>query len=601
MGPQALAALAMGQPIPPEEVAPVEPISVDPYAASTDFQPLVYDEAGNPIGTPTTMPSQVPPPVYDPATQPVTSTGQAPAAPLKSVSVSTDGYSPDKMAQIQAGPAGAKAGQSADQRIASQVQARYAPAVDAANQAFAADYRATAQTGEAEAQKITAEAMTQGRVQGLHLKHAAKLEQLNQAALIAKHQALEEYKLRLQSIPDVNPNALWDEAGASGQFQMAVAAVVHNMLGVKGIKTTAMDTINQAINNKIKTQIENINKGFRVAQGFKDIYDATVADSATQMEVEAKLQGYYLKAMESGIKAEMGSYDANVAKGKKMMALAEIRKAQAKNLLDVQGHIDTVVNQRVTQQITREGQWLANAREKDRLQLERDKFNAAKDKKDKPTLYVRDPETGKNVLQIVEGLPETIVKDTIEKAGKFYEADKTMLQLREMERKLGPQPDGIVNTRFVGEDARRYQALTKRLAHSMLAAMGERATEPDIQQFLEGLKIDTYLTNGGVSKVLADTHMQMHNQLDGWMLQVTKDVPPEQQTEGPKNQIAPASKIDALKGTQDTPVDKVREITERILNPNSLIGVDEPKDDRIKAAEYKDFTLPYWQDFSSKY
>lgn len=508
------------------------------------------------------------------------------------------GYSPEKMAQIEAGPMGSKQMGKKKLNAEQKVRGDYADETSELKSAYGASAVATGALANVESERIIAEADGYRRMGSLQQQHADAMKALSVDAALAAQKAKDEYRAKLLAIPELNPNALWDEAGAPGQFQIGVAAVIHNMLGVKGLKTSAMDTINQAIKNKIDAQIYNINSKKEVAAGFKDLYNMTVAESATQMEVQAKLHGYYLKAMETGIKGEMGKYDSAVHRAKGQLALTEIRKEMAKNMFEVEKQIQHGIDQAYQREIEIRRQNMSAATAKaDRESREKIAEAQAKaSAKAKPRMYVFDGETGKGVLRVRDGVPEKIAGDAFEKAAKFYAADKEMLKLRELERKLDPQFDGFVGTRFSKEDARIYDATTKRLAHSMLAAMGERATDKDVKEFLSSLPMPTDLTRGGVSRVLADTHNHMHNELDGLMLQTMEDVPVEEQPDGPKNKLFGASGADAAAGTSG-PADPTRNegLVKRAKAPDALEPVKPVTIDR--KAEYDEFTKPYWEDF----
>lgn len=530
---------------------------------------------------------------------------QLPPGASRAVSTKTadTGFSTNKLNEIDKTHVGRKGMAGKFDTAEAKVRSHYA--ADKAN--FATAYgeaeAATKAVGIAESDKIMAEAGHMNTIAGIQRTHADAMKALAVDGALAAQKAKDEYRARLMSIPELNPHALWDEAGKEGQFAMGVAAFVHDFLGAKGIKTSAMDTINQAIKNKIDSQIYNINTKKQVAQGFKDLYDMTVAESATKMEVEAKLQGYYLKAVESGIKAQMGSIDSNVARAKSQLALTEVRKAQAQKQFEIDQHIEEGIKAANQQLVQMRGQdmeaAIAKANRESAERIANARLKEEKKKDPKPRLYAFDGETGKGVLRVREGVPEALASKALEAAGSFYSADKEMLKLRELERKLDPQFDGFVGTRLSNEDARIYHATTLRLAHAMVKAMNEKATDKDVEQYLKSLPMPTDFTRGGVSRVLADTHAKMHNELDGVMLQVMEDVPENEQPQGPKNKLFGASAIDAEKGTKEAAgPSKNEEIATRLRSPDSLSPMS--KKVQEEDGEYRAFTKPYWEDYVKK-
>lgn len=564
------------------------PIQSDPV----NFQPKTFDEWDNPIA----MPQALPPGI---------------GKQSMGVKQSESGYSSAKAAEIERGPYGSGALGKVEKRVQGEMDARYAPhkrelAGSMQEQRFAYDEQSQAETAQALA-------LGQGKAEiaSLQKRGADQILATHQAGRAAASKAKNEYRARLAAIPEVNPNALWDEAGPGGQAMMGAAAFVHEMLNVKGIKTSAMDTINSAIRNKIDAQIANIKKAEFVASGFKDLYDQTVAESASDQEVRAKMHGYMLKSLEAQVDATMAPYDANVAKAKWGVAKAKLREEQVKTIMEVDKHVDDAVQARVATETSRLNALTAastarRGQDIDRqIAADRLKAETAKAKAPKPKLYIRDGETGKAVAQLVEGLPEKMQSAVIEKASKFYGADQAMLRLQELERKLDPQFDGFVGTRFAEKDAREYEAISKQLAHSMLAAMGERATDKDVADFMAGLKVDTTFTNGGVSQILGSTHKRMHDELDGIMLQATEPIP-DGEAPSPRdvnnNGMYMGSKTaadKAMRGTDVVTVTAADALVKKARSPDATKAML-PKDSDTDGNEYEGFTKPLWGAYSKE-
>jgi hypothetical protein len=515
---------------------------------------------------------------------------------------SDSGYSADKMREIEAGPMGSKQMAKGRAGIEQGVRKSFEDEWRALNSAYNAQASATTAFGAAESARIEAEAGHMVKVSALQQQHADGMKALAVDSALAAQKAKDEYRARLVAIPELNPNALWDEAGKSGQFQMATAAVIHNMLGVKGIKTTAMDTINQAIKNKIDAQIYNINSKKEVAAGFKDLYEMTVRESATQMEVQTKLHGYYLKAMETGIKAEMGKYDSAVHRAKAQLALTEVRKAQAQNLFEVEKHIQNATHAVAQEQIAIRGQNMsaatARADRESREKIAADELKRKQDAEKQSPFYVFDTNNkGRWAIRPEYMKNEKIVQQVQDKSAAFGGALATIEKMRELERKMKPTFDPITKTRFAPEDQRRYEAMAEDLARQIISARGEtRPSDMDVIGQLKSLPSNTTFTRGGVSKILADTQLSLIEQQDQQLRPYVLDVPEGEQPSGPQNRASEGSRIDA-EATIADPEAPAR--TERLVkvaqSPDALKPMDTK--DLSKKVEFTTFTKPYWEDF----
>lgn len=515
---------------------------------------------------------------------------------------SSSGYSADKMNEIEAGPMGSKKMAKGRAGIEQQVRGSFEDEWRALNSAYEQQAAGTTAYSEAESDRIIAEAENMVKVSNIQQMHADSMKALAVDGALAAQQAKDEYRARLSSIPELNPNALWDDAGKAGQFQMAVAAFVHDMLGVKGIKTSAMDTINQAIKNKIDAQIYNINTKKEVAAGFKDLYNMTVADSATQMEVQNKLHGYYLKAMETGIKAEMGKYDSNVHRAKMQLALGEVRKAQAQNLLNVEKDIHAAVHDRQQEEIAIRAQNMtaatAKADRESREGIEQRRLDREAQKEAALPMYVFDVNNkGRWAIRPEYMKNEAVIKQVQDKSIAFGTANSTMEKLRALERKMKPTFDPLTGTRFAPEDQARYTALTENLARELISARGEsRPSDMDVIGQLKSLPNKTMLTRGSVAKILADTQLGLIESQEQQLRPYTLDVPEGQQPTGNLNRPAQESRDDAeaVIADPEAPARSER-LVKLAKDPAALEPISVDSIDR--KVEYSSFTEPFWKDF----
>ena len=608
MDPQEMLALLGYQDAPPVQPDPV-PHDGD-YSAVIDFQPqtfdfgggapqtVEYDQAGNPAPVAPVMPPT--PEEMEPGYIEMDNPDLAPGASHSS-SVSTQGYSPQKAAQIERGPYGSNSFDKVRGNAEARIRAGYADEMAGMQAADQAETAAAGQLANAETEQVQEKARQSARM-SQHMRETEQgLRTIYESGQLAANQAKNEYLMRLASIPELNPNALWDEAGDSGRFQIAVAAVVHNMLGVKGINTTAMDTINQAIKNKIDAQVQNIaNKKF-VAAGFKDLWEATVAESASRMEAEAKMQGYLLKAFEHGIDAQMGRVDSNVARAKHAMAKAEIQKAQVKNRIAVEKYIQDGTQQAVETEAGLYKARLAASVQRDQMAHAERMANAKKKDDEGIPRFIHDPETGRGKWVFKPWVKNEQASKVLEQVAKFEPANITMNKIRELERKMKPVFDPISGTRFAPEEARQYDAYVQQLAHQLVAARGERPTDRDIIQQLKALPTNTTFTRGGVERILANTQAGLNSEVQAVIGQFADDVPEQAQPPGVRGRIAEGSFTDAVgtaAGLEGSPLEtKVKAV---VAPEAAHVGYPHNAIPKEKEKEWKEFTVPYWKDFLKK-
>jgi hypothetical protein len=608
MDPQELLAL-FGATQPQEQPADLESIANQVYGpapnqgydqAALDFQPQTYypepeprtvDAYGNPMaGAP-----QTPPPV-----QPPTS---------KSQSASHQGYSPQKAGQINAGPYGKSSFDKTRAGIEQGIRADYADELAGQQGADQAQLQAADQVGLAETEQISARARLEGDRAKFLREQEQGLRAIYESGNVAINQAKNEYLLRLASIPEVNPNALWDEAGAEGQFQMGVAAVIHNMLGVKGINTTAMDTINTAIKNKIAAQIENINTKKYVASGFKDLWDATVAESGSRMEAEAKMHGYMLKAFEAGIDAEMGKVDSNVARAKHAYTKAQLQQAQIKNRLEVENHIQTNTQKAVDTEAE-----LYRARLQASVQREgyasNERIASGKQKEADPPVLIPDlTKSGGGMMKwklkpvhagnkdIVEGVTQKVINTT--------QAAEAMAELSEIQAKIDKGTAPALLGQLRKERDRLEEAARGAVVWALTVDVaGKRATDKDYDRISAMVPAKGWFTNGNNRRIIAHQIKGKLKEMNLTRQMYMDDLVPGEVGYGTQASQIPFGEAETIAATNTVNPPELPNSTKEVQGRVKAIGTPEsaiispPKPPEGREQDWKEYTIPYWKDFN---
>ena len=184
---------------------------------------------------------------------------QSPASPPSSVtmktgdkvSVSQKGYSPAKAAQIKRGP-------MADlERKQEQIKAEEATRTQSQGQLlldadqFAAD--AIDNQAAAETEKIMERASSSARLAALQKQHNIEIEARITDAHARNEENMGRYMAALEDFKasGVNPGQLFQSMSKGEQIGTLASVFVHDCLGAKGIKTSALDTLNKGIERNL--------------------------------------------------------------------------------------------------------------------------------------------------------------------------------------------------------------------------------------------------------------------------------------------------------------------------------------------------------------
>jgi hypothetical protein len=345
----------------------------------------------------------------------------------------------------------------------------------------------------------------------------------------------------------VNPTQLWDNMSGGMRFGTVVTAFVHDFLGAKGIKTSAMDTFKTAVDRNINAQIENIKNKGQVAQGFKTLYEMESQRSNSEAETRARIRGYMLEAAKHHVQANFSQYQSMLATAQGKKAMAELDKEFAKNYMDVTKHIqdDVTTRRNAAQQweqhkanlamegwktsVALKGHELAERKYRDELtakaKIERDKFLGD---------VLIDPETNTGKWVIKEGRSdkekEKLRSALVDKA----ETNSIITKMRELVRKNAGgdlRDDFAVGSRFSKQDIQLFDAMRQRLAHSLVKANGEKATDKDIEQYLRSFPAPSEMRVGDVERIIASTQADTIKGVQYLLQQNTKDIPAKMQKE----------------------------------------------------------------------
>ena len=312
----------------------------------------------------------------------------------------------------------------------------------------------------------------------------------------------------------VNPGAMFNRASKVDQFGMLAAVFVHDMLGAKGIKTSAMDSLNAGIQRNIDAQILAIQTKGQVAAGFKQLWDMQRAESSSDAEARERIRGFALKAAELKIEGEMGRYDSKLAQAKIAAAKALIQKEQIANDLEVNKYINQAAAEDAknglemitsTQRVAAQNYATSANYRLGMAQIDAAKL--AKDPKELDNRYLVDSTQsgyGK-VIRAFKWKDEKTNQAIQEKERDQANFLKSSRDLLALGKEVGTLPPDFWSlSRFADDRQRMLLRLSNYTGRMMAYAQsGKQITKQELE-FFQGLtKPEQWLTNGDAMKTLA--------------------------------------------------------------------------------------------------
>ncbi len=427
----------------------------------------------------------------------------------RSVSGEYRGYSEGKYGQVSKQDAELYAKK---QQSENAVNAAYDPARQALEQSKTSGVGAVEAKLTADQQRLQDEKDTATLLGGIQQQFTKDEIDIRAREAATMNKRIADYQTSLADFAasKVDPNDFWHGMSGGMRFGSMVSAFVHDFLGAKGIKTSAMDTFNKAIDRNINAQIQNINKKGEVAKGFKQLFELEQARSSSDAETRLRVRGYMLEAAKQHVIANMSSYKSLLATAEGKKALAELDASYAKNTSDLIQHIQDDAKARTQQDL----QWVMHkgnlaveqykasisARDTRLRELEYNERKAAAAKKSAAELHGRmlvDPadNTAKRVLN--EGIGDKEAQNVREVLINTDETNKSIKEIAELVRdNKATIVDEAGVRRWSPEGRKLAEAAIDRLAHSQVKANGEKATDNDVAQYKKMFPLDQVLSTG---------------------------------------------------------------------------------------------------------
>lgn len=419
------------------------------------------------------------------------------------------------------------------------VRAAYAPVAQAfqtsaESQKAAADAKTNAEMAklsDEQAQALYMKNLTDS------LRHEEQVATAGETARLNKTIADYQASLADYASSKVNPNDMWDGMSGGMRFGTMVTAFVHDFLGAKGIKTSAMDTFKQAIDRNINAQMANIQKKGEVTKGFKALYDLQSQQSKSAEETRTRIRGFYLESAKQHIVANMSQYKSLLATAEGRKALAEVDKEMAKNYMDFTKQVTADSTARMAQ----DQQWIMH---KGNLAVQQAQVaisaraNKLAEEKWKDELAQRAEKTkAAGVANALVDPADNIAKRVIVRGSDKEQQNvrEAMINTHETNNSIKEIRDLVMNDkatvvdelgvrRWTGEGRKLAEALIDRLAHSQVKANGERATNEDVQQYKKLFPLDQ-IAGSGIKHMYDYAQKTTLAHADSYIKQYTQDLP----------------------------------------------------------------------------
>lgn len=447
------------------------------------------------------------------APAPQTSTKQS-ASVGSSRSASVSGYSEAKNRQVASGP-----GARLNQQIAAdkaQIEADYAPILRDQDANYVHQLLANDQIAATESAKAAEVARGKFQVAQAYDRFKNEEEFAYAEAQAAAAQAFQGYKTSLAEwgAMRVNPGALFGRATTGQRISMGAAAFVHDFLGAKGIRTSAMDTLNGLMDRDINAQLANMQHKGQVTAGFKNLWDMQRAQSATDAEARARVRGFVLESLGAEIEGELAKYDSRLVQDKALAARALIEQEKIKNDLTVRNAISQAHNQMAGHRVAAAGDQLrastayAQMSSAERIAAMNNAAELAKAKIQKgepdPLAFEADlladvTTAGGNKAsrRFLRGTPDAKKTEIRTKAGIMSRTVEGVAGLEALHKKAGNRWDLLGTSRFANEAQRNAAVVENYLAMAIAyARSGKSVNVAEIEKTTDFLKNDTWFTNG---------------------------------------------------------------------------------------------------------
>lgn len=459
-------------------------------------------------------PALIPGAQEDPIAAPATTRTSNSSSSSQSNSSSKSGLNQETLSRV-----GTTGNKKLDSRVAGRMQGINADAADTATDFATADSakrsaieqnrEVETKIAEQEAQNFRDEAELNRAMGDKETDENAKSQARVQAALGQHLVALAEYES-----DSVNPSEMWDNMGSGAKFGNLVSVFISGFLGAKGIDTSIMKTLNEAIDRNIEAQLQNINKKGKVADKFQQVWQMTREQSQSDAEAREKMRTFLSADFKNAAAGKLAAFGTDISTAKASALVAEAEKEKAITLERLRNTRNGTELSISGQEIQRYGQELQASMEAARIaesraqRLATSKSEQAKaaqeaqDKLDSDVIVDSTPGGENRAWKVRPGTPDKDKAELKNKAANTANVMNLTSQYVETASRLGKGYEGPMAANLRDKD----RALAEQLRSNIVAQItrensGLAVTDAERKMYNDMLSKNSLTSVDGAGKV----------------------------------------------------------------------------------------------------
>lgn len=373
-------------------------------------------------------------------------------------------------------------------------------------------------------------------------KEAADIARISSAEFVGKYQQ-QLAAVRSLSVNIAGPLAKLSTAEMGG---LSLAMFAQGFLAAQGININVGGQVDKWVERSIREQERQIQQGEQAAQDTLNLWHIARQNSADDLEARQRYRGFIIEGLKAQTEYQASRFQSRLATAQAKVTMAHLDTEAALNESKMaKEHEDRVFRQK--QWETQTAFELARVNlESQRLQLERDKANAAKEKNPPKFQIITDPSDGKAKWVVKEDRINAgeDAKVAAKAQADYDKVDKQIKAAIEFRTKHADDTWGHLNViDRIPEAKRQYEAMVDRLATEMSRAyFGTRASDKEFERVRKLVPFDKWYQAGDSEEIWVKYREDVRADFDSTMAAHADAIPEDQQFVVPRNEANPSAK-----------------------------------------------------------
>lgn len=315
---------------------------------------------------------------------------------------------------------------------------------------------------------------------------------------------------------------------------LSLAMFAQGFLAPAGIHIDVSGQVDRWVERSMREHQTKIANARQNASDTLNLYSLARQASQDDWEASQRYRGFVIEAAKQGVQAEASRWGSQVAVAAANEKIALLNTEYTKTKITLGQHRQDQVDKITQEEYTYAHNKAMEGIEGAKVQLERDKMNAAAKAKEKSIAFITNPfavqrnEKGKRVsgprrdYALDPNAEEVVKKDAIERVGKAREAADNMQRgledLRDLKKEMGTQYGPKWYKDRNSEAYRRFDHKRTIIVGDVVKYMSGLSSTPQEQAKYEGLlKDDRWLEHGGHASDIDDLAKWGHDHYDSAM------------------------------------------------------------------------------------